>query len=77
MEKLVCNGIDVTECTLKCGKDCALYYAQLNSDNKNLEFGYLCQDNPDCYYKQLARLNNQCEKILEQNRRFASGTCPV
>lgn len=55
-DKIIINGVDVSGCDMRCEDgDCALFYAELQSDKDELEYGPNCADNPNCYYKQLAR----------------------
>jgi len=73
-DKIMIDGVDVSGCNMKCKDgDCALYYADLSSDNNELEYGYECADNPNCYYKQLTRMQQEllkkteeCEKLKEK-----------
>ena len=63
-EEIIINGVNVAGCYWKCKDgDCAMYYADLSADNNELEFGFNCEDNPDCYYKQLQRLKQENEKL--------------
>lgn len=65
MDKVI-DGVDVSECKLTCENgDCALYYAELNSDNPGLEYGFKCEDN-DCYYKQLQRAKAEIEELKKK-----------
>lgn len=58
--------IDVSGCNLHCcDGDCALYYADLSSDNNELLYGFNCEDNPNCYYKQLKRLETENTKLKD------------
>ena len=59
-KQVIVDGCDVAgceylglykECKLKCGSCCTVD----------------CSDNPDCYYKQLKRKEQECEKLEETN----------
>ena len=66
-EQIIINGVDVSGCYLKNEDgDCALSYADLCSDNKDLQYGLNCWDNPDCYYKQLASKTQEYEELKEK-----------
>lgn len=67
-EEIIIDGINVAGCYWKCKDgDCAMYYADLSADNNELEFGFNCEDNPDCYYKQLKRLEQERDELKKQN----------
>lgn len=69
-EQIIINGVNVSECYLKNEDgDCALSYADLYSDNKELQYGLYCWDNPNCYFKQLVRKTQECEE-LKENLKF-------
>lgn len=60
MEEIIIDGVNVAGCYWKCEDgDCAMYYADLSADNNELEFGFNCEDNTDCYFKQLKRLEQE------------------
>ena len=59
-EEIIIDGVNVAGCYWKCKDgDCAMYYADLSADNNELEFGFNCEDNTDCYFKQLKRLKQE------------------
>lgn len=63
-KETIINGIDVSECEqIFVQKNCAL-----------LDQEY-CEDNPDCYFKQLKRLQEDNEKIKKQYNCYACGNC--
>ena len=66
VEEIYIDGVNVAGCYWKCKDgDCAMYYADLSADNNELEFSFNCEDNPDCYYKQLKRLEQERDKLIE------------
>ena len=66
-EEIIIDGVNVAECYWKCKDgDCAMYYADLSADNNELEFGFNCEDNPNCYYKQLKRLEQENKELKKQ-----------
>lgn len=66
-KEIIIDGVNVAGCDMQCENgDCALYYAELNSDNTELVYGFNCSDNPNCYYKQLARKTKECERLKIQ-----------
>lgn len=75
-EEIIIDGINVAGCYWKCKDgDCAMYYADLSADNNELEFGFNCEDNPDCYYKQLKRLEQENKELRQQYNCYACDTC--
>ncbi len=61
MSETIINGIDVSECNIRFnhfGKNiCELGNRKLG------ELHYLCSENPNCYFKQLKRLQEENEKL--------------
>jgi hypothetical protein len=71
MNEVYINGCNVAECNMKCKDgDCALYYAELSNDNNELIYGFNCEDNPDCYFKQLQRAKAENEQLEENKKRL-------
>ena len=76
-EKII-NGIDVSECEklgetidgFTCGLGKRIRFA-----NEIITKHNLCKDNPDCYFKQLKRLQEENEKIKKQYNCYACGNC--
>lgn len=63
-KNIIIDGVKVAGCYWKCKDgDCAMYYADLSVDNNELEFEFNCEDNPDCYYKQLKRLEQENKEL--------------
>lgn len=64
------NGIDVSECKklgetidgITCGLGKRIRFA-----NEIITKHNLCKDNPDCYYKQLKRMQEENEKLKDRN----------
>lgn len=77
-EQIIINGVDVLKCEhyqYKSLKDCEMRYPEsgdceigllnyLFDGNLNME--KLCKDNPNCYYKQLARKTAECEELKKE-----------
>ena len=69
------DGINVLECEhyqYKSLKDCEMRYPESGDCeiglinylfNGNLDMEKLCVDNPNCYFKQLARKTQECEEL--------------
>ena len=72
------DGINVLECEhyqYKSLKDCEMRYPESGDCeiglinylfNGNLDMEKLCVDNPNCYFKQLARKTQECEGLKEK-----------
>ena len=68
MSETIINGIDVSECEklgetidgFTCGLGKRIRFA-----NEIITKHNLCKDNPDCYFKQLKRLQEENEKLKE------------
>lgn len=78
-KEIIIDGVDVSECDMRCeNKDCALYYAELNNDKGELIYGFNCEDNPNCIYKQLQRARAENERLKEELATYgATGVCEV
>ena len=72
------DGINVLECEhyqYKSLKDCEMRYPESGDCeigllnylfDGNLDMEKSCKDNPNCYYKQLARKTQECEELKEK-----------
>ena len=72
------DGINVLECEhyqYKSLKDCEMRYPESGDCeigllnylfNGNLDIEKYCKDNPNCYFKQLARKTQECEELKKQ-----------
>lgn len=59
---IIIDGVDVTKCRFYKAGICNLSYAFV-------EEGYnciICEDCPNCYYKQLHRKTAECEELKEE-----------
>ena len=66
-EQIIIDGVDVSEC-----QDFYISSANTrccNCESDNTQF-LPCKDNPNCYFKQLARKTQECEQLNEENRRL-------
>lgn len=71
MEEIIIDGVNVAGCYWKCKDgDCAMYYADLSADNNELEFGFNCEDNTDCYFKQLQRLEQENAELKKELKKY-------
>ena len=66
-EKIIIDGVDVSECLfhevdINHNNICELNYMSATGYN----IWYKCSDNPNCYYKQKTRKEQECEKLQEQ-----------
>lgn len=79
-DKTIIDGVDVSGCNMRRADGyCDLFYAELQSDKDELEYGPNCADNPNCHYKQLARKTKVIDAlkkavILKENNRYVQ-TC--
>lgn len=68
-KEIIINGIDVSECEHLNYEHCEIDYDEWNGEiiryNK-------CQDNPNCYFKQLKRKEQECEEINLTNERLVA-----
>ena len=78
-KQIIIDGVDVSGCEWirEVGLD-SQYICTCNSPNKTS--GY-CKDNPNCYYKQLKRKEQECEELKkvneEKNELLAKLGCPT
>ena len=67
-EQLIIDGVDVNEC--KGYYFSPTGYHSCSSISQINELGYeqdtLCEQNPNCYFKQLARKTQECEELKEK-----------
>lgn len=61
-EEIIIDGVNVAECCYKDGVICRL----------NLPCGMECCDNPNCYYKQLKRLEQENKELKEEKQTIKS-----
>ena len=62
-EQIMINGVDVGGCRFYQIKANKLYpKAQYCGSMRNI----FCEDNPNCYFKQLARKTQECEELKKQ-----------
>ena len=54
-DKQIINGVDIGWCK---------NYNEANS--KDCETLYICKENPNCYYKQLKRKEQECERLTSK-----------
>lgn len=77
-KQIIIDGVNVLECEhyeYKSLKDCEMRYPESGDCeiglinylfNGNLDMEKLCVDNPNCYYKQLARKTQECESLKQE-----------
>ena len=71
-KQIIIDGVDVSGCEdYKCDGTCANSAYHLF----NFETKYANCQNPNCYYKQLKRKEQECEKLKTQYNCYACGTC--
>lgn len=61
-EQIMIDGVDVSKCQdfyINCLTKKDNQYCNCDSDNTRF---LQCKDNPDCYYKQLTRKTQECER---------------
>lgn len=81
-EKIIIDGVNVLKCEhyeYKSLKDCEMRYPESGDCeigllnylfNGNLDIEKFCKDNPNCYFKQLARKTQECEELKEKFKKF-------
>lgn len=65
-KQIIINGVDVSGCEWFGQIDLDINII-CNSNSPKKCSGY-CKDNPNCYYKQLAREKKKCEELRKQNK---------
>ena len=66
-KQIMINGVDIGGCRFYQIKANKLYpKAQYCGSMRNI----FCEDNPNCYYKQLARKTQECEELLKENQQL-------
>ena len=63
-KEIIIDGVDVSGCKycLKMTK----YRCTIQRDI----YKWLCEENPNCYYKQLKRKEQECEELKEKNKKI-------
>lgn len=61
-EKIIIDGIDVSECEFYCEEYCNLS----NDRNERLPFAEKCTGYSDCCYKQLKRKEQECKEYADK-----------
>lgn len=68
-EPIMIDGVDVNECEYNNKGFCNCVGHLLGEyDRKPLAQGIYCENNPNCYYKQLKRKEKECEKLKIDNK---------
>jgi len=76
-EKIIIDGVDVRGCEFAESDivDSKIQIICKNCKHRG-DFIYGCQSNPNCYYKQLARKTEECEKLKEKlNPKLKNAHC--
>lgn len=72
-KEIIINGVDVSECCWCDFEPNAEPYCRIN-DGEDLN----CEDNPNCYFKQLKRAEQKLEKIKNYClKNKVSGWCDI
>ncbi len=66
MKEIIIDDIDVSEC--------AFYHDDWSCMSGDT-ICTLCEDNQNCYYKQLKRKEKECEELKKQYNCYACGNC--
>ena len=61
-DKQIIDGVDVSRCGHYHYGKCEIDYDEWN--NEIIRYNE-CQNNPNCYYKQLARKEQECDELKE------------
>lgn len=56
-DKVIIDGVDVVKCNFRCYIDRCMAHSCTTKP---------CKDNPNCYYKQLQRKEQECDELKEQ-----------
>lgn len=71
MSEVIIDGVNVAECDMKCiNSDCGLYYAEVYNTSDKLKYGFKCESNPDCHYKQLQRAKEENQEQVESIKKL-------
>ena len=65
-EQIIINGIDVRKCVNRRWDNSQKIHLCYDSDTPLTSWGW-CENNPNCYYKQLKRKEQECEELKEEN----------
>ena len=71
-KQIIIDGVDVSKCKYFdcCHKECkAEYYVRHGYEIVEYDS---CRENPNCYYKQLKRKEQECEELKEDRERWKS-----
>lgn len=70
MKDRIINGVNIENCkyNYNTSNGCGL-----NEGGKGLD---ACENAPECYYKQLARIQKQYDEVVEQNRNLQAELTP-
>ena len=63
--KVIIDGVDVSGC--ECSSQIDLDINIICNSNSPKKCSGYCKDNPNCYYKQLKRKEQECEKLKKMN----------
>lgn len=66
MEEIIVDSVDVAGCGYFCEADNECNICGMGTDGEDT-FCRLCKDNPNCYYKQLAKLKAENERLKREN----------
>lgn len=72
-KETIIDGIDVSECGHYHYEKCEIDYDEWN--NEIIRYNE-CQNNPNCYFKQLKRKEQECERLKDELSTYgATGIC--
>ena len=69
-KEIIIDGIDVSKCGHYHYGKCEIDYDEWN--NEIIRYNE-CQNNPNCYFKQLKRKEQECEELINQRDKFEYG----
>lgn len=67
MEEIIIDGVNVAGCGYFCEDECNI--CGMGTDGEDTFCKY-CKDNPNCYYKQLKRLEQENARLKEEKERL-------
>lgn len=62
-EEIIIDGVDVSECKYEYRGYCTIDFEKLNTKMLGCK---LCEDNPNCYFKQLKCKEQECKELKKE-----------
>ena len=68
-KQIIIDGVDVRKCVNRRWDNSQKIHLCYDSDTPLTSWGW-CENNPNCYYKQLKRKEQECERLENENKRL-------